>query len=135
MSLGSWDPSTGSNDSTYKIDIEFLQSIIQWVKGDNWEDIENFLTLEQQQKHQAIMLLPKSEWFSIEDKLLNDDIISLIQFFTLAEMKYNEWSAEEKSPVIWLNKLLRKKGSALDKELLLWIKSQSTNKFIPHGAL
>jgi len=96
------------------------------------EDIENFLTLEQQQKHQAIMLLPKSEWFSMEDTLSNDEIISLIQFFTLAEMKYNEWSAEEKSPVIWLNKLLRKKGSALDKELLLWIKSHSTNKFIPH---
>ncbi len=135
MSLGSWDPSTGSNDSTYKIDIEFLQSIIQWVKKENLEDIENFLTLEQQQKHQAIMLLPKSEWFSMEDTLSNDEIISLIQFFTLAEMKYNEWSAEEKSPVIWLNKLLRKKGSALDKELLLWIKSHSTNKFIPHGAL
>jgi hypothetical protein len=50
-------------------------------------------------------------------------------------MQYNHWRAEERSPVIWLTKILRQKGGKIDKDLLQWIKTESDNKFLPNGAL
>ena len=81
------------------------------------------------------MTLDKTHWFDKKEQLSSTEITLLIKFFTLAEMQFTQWTAEEKSPVIWLTKVLRQKGEALDKELLLWIKTHSDNKFLPHGAL
>ena len=58
----------------------------------------------------------------------------LIRVFTLGEMQYPSWAAGDKSPVIALVKELKQRGS-YDAALTRWIKSHTTNKFLPHGSL
>lgn len=128
MTTGTWNP----EQYNYVLHIKFLQEIISSSKK---IPIENYLSNDEQKKHAAIMRLPKDDWFALKDSLSSEEIISLIKFFTLAEMKYADWSAEEKSPVIWLAKMLRQKGEKLDSKLLQWIKNNSNNKFLPYGAL
>ena len=43
--------------------------------------------------------------------------------------------ANDKSPVIHISRLLRRRGYRLDKELLLWIRDVNKNRFLPYGAL
>jgi hypothetical protein len=81
------------------------------------------------------MFLSKDAWFDALKNFSNDELIALIQFFTLAEVHFSNWNAEEKSPVIWIAKLLRKRRQSLDKELLIWIKNNNKNKFLPFGPL
>jgi len=136
MAIETWDPTqpAKTNDG-YAIDDVFLQRIIDFMTTQKNHDVRSFLSAEDQQYHQPIILQPKEEWFAKKSLLSTDDIIALIRFFTLAEMQYNHWRAEERSPVIWLTKILRQKGGKIDKDLLLWIKTESDNKFLPNGAL
>ncbi|ODS23321.1 hypothetical protein AB835_09585 [Candidatus Endobugula sertula] len=135
MTTDIWNPTQKSIQSSYVINMTFLQSIIQLMEDNDSLSVESLLTHEEQQKHRFIMQLPKEQWFAIKDSLSVDDIHLLIKFFTLAEMQFSDWTGKEKSPVIWLTKILRQKGKILEKELLLWIKENSSNKFLPYGAL
>lgn len=136
MTIQSWEPEqAGKKQDGYVISDDFLQRIVILMRSQKTEDISSFLTQKEQNDHQAIMTLDKTHWFDKKEQLSSTEITLLIKFFTLAEMQFTQWTAEEKSPVIWLTKVLRQKGEALDKELLLWIKTHSDNKFLPHGAL
>ena len=136
MTIQSWEPTpTGKQPDTYVITDKFLQRIVLFMSTHKGDDISAFLTLAEQNDHQPIMHADKTSWFDKKEQLSTADIIALIKFFTLAEMQLSNWTAEEKSPVIWLTKILRQKGETLDKDLLLWIKSYSDNKFLPNGAL
>ncbi|MFT7388662.1 MAG: hypothetical protein ACI8VC_001917 [Candidatus Endobugula sp.] len=136
MTIETWDPSKPENDNDgYVIDETFLQRIIDFMTIETPGNVRSFITLEEQQYHQPIMLQPKEEWLARRLLFSTDDIIALIKFFTLAEMQYNHWRAEEHSPVIWLTQVLRQKEGKIDKNLLLWIKKESDNKFLPNGAL
>jgi hypothetical protein len=136
MTIQSWEPaSTEKQQDTYVINDNFLQRIVLFMSTHKGDDISEFLTSAEQNDHQPIMHADKTSWFDKKEQLSTADVIALIKFFTLAEMQLSNWTAEEKSPVIWLTKILRQKGKTLDKDLLLWIKSYSDNKFLPNGAL
>jgi hypothetical protein len=136
MTIQSWEPAQpGKQQGEYTITDDFLQRIVLFMGAQKGDDISTLLTSKEQNDHQPIMRLDKTHWFDKKEPLFTTDIIALIKFFTLAEMQLTGWTAEEKSPVIWLTKILRQKGEALDKDLLLWIKTYSDNKFLPHGAL
>lgn len=130
MTTGTWNPT----QTTYHLDIDFLTQIIEAINNEPF-DINNYLSIETQQQHNPIMRLPKDQWFLMKEVFSASEIISLIKFFTLAEMHYSGWEAGEKSPVIWLAKVLRQKGNKIDQDLLQWIKSNSDNKFLPYGPL
>ncbi|MGH1486319.1 MAG: hypothetical protein ACRBCI_08855 [Cellvibrionaceae bacterium] len=134
METGVWEP-TGKKESDYIVDIDFLKSVIRNMNTLKSDDISSVLTEEEKLKHQAIMLQPKEQWFTIAEKLEVNDLITLLRFFTLAEIAYANWHAEEKSPVISLAKLLRQRGNKIDKSLLKWIKANNPNKFLPYGPL
>ena len=136
MTIETWDPTQpAKTNGAYVIDDVFLQRIVDFMTTLKNNDVSSFLTSEDQKHHQPIILLSKEEWFAKKSLLSADDIIALIRFFTLAEMQFDDWRAEERSPVIWLTKILRQNGIKIDKELLLWIKTESDNKFLPNGAL
>ncbi len=65
----------------------------------------------------------------------SEQLLHLVRFFTLAEMQLSGWEAGAESPVIWIVKTLRRRKSPPSKDLLLWIKANSDNRFIPNGAL
>lgn len=74
-------------------------------------------------------------WKNTTPNFNEAELIALIRFFTAAEAAETAWYAGEKSPVIFLNKLLKQRGHRLDKNLLQWIKANSNNQFLPNGPI
>lgn len=137
---GTWEPgqmsqTVAEDKNNYTIDDAFLQKIINFMSTLHGNDVHSFLSNEEQAYHCNIMKQPKDLWVAISESLPEEDIVMLIRFFTLAEMQYPQWRANEFSPVIGLAKGLRKKGKKMDKALLTWIKTESDNKFLPNGPL
>ncbi|MGS2718217.1 hypothetical protein ACVBE9_08605 [Eionea flava] len=135
--VNTWSPeqSTQASTNKYCIKNDFLLRTINFMLDKNGCDIRSFLTPQEQEQHRAIMQQPKALWITISEGLSNEAIIALIKFFTLAEMQYSQWRADELSPVIGLTRGLKKKGEKIDRELLTWIKKESDNKFLPNGPL
>jgi len=139
MTTGVWNPnassSTQENASDYQLDIDLLKKIINTLNTDDTQSIKNLLSENEIKEHKDIMFLPKETWFTSLENFNNEELITLIHFFTLAEVQFAHWQAEEKSPVIWIAKLLRKRKHIISKDLLVWIKNNNKNKFLPFGAL
>jgi hypothetical protein len=76
----------------------------------------------------------KESWFEVADSFSDDELVHLMRFFTKAE-QLPGWEAGDTSPVIWLGKMLKKRGTGIDRELALWIKANSNNQYLPHGSL
>ena len=135
MSVGAWTPNNEVNKNGFRPENTVLQVFIDLSQKELLEtmaqDLEEDLRLTQHQ----MMRLSKETWWEIAEGFSDDELQHLIRFFTRAEMLLSGWEAGAESPVIWLNKLLRKRGAPLSREQLLWIKSNTTNKFIPNGAL
>ena len=134
MSIGNWDPKADVAKPTYTIDLQVLKQFIAISDANLLDQLEQTLTQEEQQQQALLMQLTKEDWFVAAEVLSNDEIQHLIRFFTKAE-ELPGWEAGAKSPVIWLAKLLKQRGTSINRELLLWIKANSNNQFLPHGAL
>ena len=78
--------------------------------------------------------IAKPGWDKFSELLSVDEVIRLIRLATLAEMRYASMQCGAKSPVIKLVKILKSK-SAFSDELQKWIKSITTNRYLPHGDL
>jgi hypothetical protein len=73
-------------------------------------------------------------WAEAAGGLDNGQIQRLIRLFTLGEERYPEWAGGAKSPVIALVRELKKRDVD-STELIRWIKTHTSNKFLPHGSL
>jgi hypothetical protein len=78
--------------------------------------------------------IAKPGWEKFAESLSVDEVIRLIRLATLAEMRYASMQCGAKSPVIKLVKILKSK-SAFSDELQQWIKSVTTNRYLPYGDL
>lgn len=134
MSLGSWDPDAEQAKSTLTPDEPLLRRYIALSQQQQLDDLANQLDSNEQQSHAALMQLDKSQWFAAGESLSEQDIEALMRFFTKAE-QLPGWEAGANSPVIWLGKILKQRGHGISKDLALWIKANSDNRFLPHGAL
>jgi len=135
MSIGSWDPEAADHSTPFEFDNGLLAEIIALGQNAGYAEIAQIIPQDQLQKQSRMMTLGKEAWFQKAEDYNEADIIQLIRFFTLAEMKLPGWEAGAESPVVWLVKVLRKRGTPPDRDLLLWIKTNTTNKFLPNGAL
>ncbi len=134
MSLGSWDPNTTTAESNFYIDNKQLEQFIELSHQQQLEQLAAGLSPAQQQEQAGLMTQSKECWFTAAEHFDDEQIIALMRFFTLAE-QLPGWEAGDKSPVIWLGKVLKKRGSGIDRELVLWIKAHSKNQYLPHGSL
>jgi hypothetical protein len=87
----------------------------------------------QQQWLAFAMRASRDRWIEATGNLNDADLIHLIKALTIAEMCIPGCTVAEKSPVIYLNRLLKQRGSRLSRDDLLWIKQHSSNRFIPNG--
>ena len=78
--------------------------------------------------------IAKPGWEKFTELLSVDEVIKLIRLTTLAEMRYASMQCGARSPVIKLVKILKSK-SAFSDELQRWIKSVTTNRYLPYGDL
>ena len=133
MTIGSWTPE--KEKDTLTIDSQWLQRCIAISREDQLEALPAPFTSDEQQRYSVFMRVSQEHWQAAAEELSNDDIIALIRFFTRAEKLISGWDAGKESPAIWLNKVLRKRGEKLDREMLLWIRNNTDNRFIPNGGL
>lgn len=137
MSVKAWQPSaaTPATQSPFSIDQKILKQFIDLSKSEHLGDLSSAVPEDLQSSQSALMTLGKESWILSAADFSNEELIHLIRFFTLAEQQLEGWQAGAESPVIWLVKVLRQRRAAPDKELLLWIKANSDNRFLPNGAL
>ena len=133
MAIGSWAPE--SEKSALSIDQQWLQRCIAISRENRLEDLPAPFTDEEQQTYGVFMRVSQDQWQQAVTALNNDDIVELIRFFTRAEKLISGWDAGKESPAIWLNKVLRGRGEKLDRDMLLWIRNNTDNRFIPNGGL
>jgi hypothetical protein len=131
MAVGSWDPSGGS---TADIDDAHLRAFIDLSRTEQLGELIGQLSPEHTAALPNLMQLDGSVWTNAATQLTDEDLLHLIRFFTVAE-NMPGCDAGEKSPVIPLAKLLRKRGQKLDKDLLQWIRQASKNRYLPYGPL
>lgn len=135
MSVGSWNPDGDTQNPSFEIDASILHDFIAISEQERLADIKSALPEAVQTQQRPLMTLTKEAWFIAAEPLTSEQLLHLVRFFTLAEMQLSGWEAGSESPVIWIVKILRRRKSPPSKELLLWIKANSDNRFIPNGAL
>lgn len=132
MTIGSWNPNDSGNSSD-AIDTAFIDHCLVIAQTDAINAIEQALS-KSEKSMQHVMQASQSTWFSALETYNDAQLIDLIRFFTLIEMQLSNWVGGNQSPVISINNLLKKRGVKLDKSLLLWIRANSSNRYIPNGA-
>ena len=133
MTTGTWDPSSKASTLSVSIDSALLQRFLLLAENDQLSDLANNID-EQERSQFALMQADLTAWKNALTDFSEGQLIALIRFFTLVEMALPEWAAGAKSPVISINKILKSRGHKLDKAMLLWIKQNSDNRFIPNGS-
>lgn len=134
MALGTWDPKLASQSSELSLDPPLLERLIGYDREGNLAQLEQLLEDEDKQHLAGLMKIDHDEWRAAAEPLQETDLLHLIRFFAVAE-NLPGWEAGAKSPVIPLAKLLRQRGTRLDKALLQWLREVNDNRFLPYGPL
>ena len=132
MTIGSWDPNEKKTTVNDEVNSELLACFIAATKKLPCE-LNTILPNEQLQQSQIIES-SASAWQIAINEFSNEELVLLIQFFTVVEAQLPAWAAGAKSPAILINRELRRRGEKLNKEILLWIKDNTDNRFIPNGS-
>ena len=131
MNTKVWEP---ENEKKSTIDNGLLDKFIQIIRNYEAGNIKTHLTDVEKNKF-YILRLSDEIWLQSLNDFDNSELLDLIKFFTLIEMQLDDWISGENSPVIKINKILKKRGIKLDQEMLLWIKKNSSNRYIPNGKI
>lgn len=134
MSLGSWDPDAAQQQVDFKADQSQLERFITLSRDNLLDNLAQHLSAEEQQIQAGWMQLPANRWEAEAVNCSDEDIVHLMRFFTMAEALPG-WEAGASSPVIYLGKQLKKRKLGISKDLTLWIRQHSENRYLPHGPL
>lgn len=128
MTIGVWEPAKPVSVSGEK-----LAEYLTVLQGINLEALASELPDIMQKSDSSLMKLTEDQWgeaASLDDAALE----LLIRFFTLAEMKLANWDAGQTSPVIYLVRIMKQRGS-FGADLKRWIKANTDNRYLPNGAV
>ena len=134
MSLGTWNPKLEQAGSSVLLQTALLERLISFAQQDQLADLENVLDAQDKQRLAPLMTMDHDTWRAAAEPLPDADLLHLIRFFAVAE-NLPGWAAGAKSPVIPLAKILRHRGSRLDKPLLQWLREVNENRYLPYGPL
>ena len=131
MTIGSWEPNEKKTTANDEVNTELLACFIAATKNLPCE--LNKILPDKQLQQSQIIEASASAWQIAINEFSNEELVLLIQFFTVVEAQLPAWAAGAKSPAIFINRELRSRGEKLSKEILLWIKENTDNRFIPNG--
>ncbi len=131
MSIGNWTPTNPDAE----IDTGLLEAGLTASMEGRLEELAQILSPDQQANLASQLRLPKEKWRLALERYNSEQLKALLRFFVRAEMLIPGCETGDQSPAIWANKLLRQRGDRLTKEDLLWIRENTTNRFIPNGAI
>ena len=119
-----------------EVKTDFLRGIISAISGSDpdseLKDVSNLLNAADLSYGAVLMTISPIAWDCVSD-WSDSDLEPLIRFFTVAEMQLPGWAGGNKSPVIALVKLLKKRET-FTPELRRWIKANTDNRYLPHGS-
>ncbi len=134
MSIGSWDPSVGQSGDANGISADWLHRCVAFSAADQLHELSQHIDPDDVQRHASLMQRELEDWATVAAGFTSDELRHLVRFYTVAEALPG-WKAGHKSPVIAFARQLRERGEKLDRELLLWIREHSDNRFLPYGPL
>jgi hypothetical protein len=128
MTVGTWQP----DPAPLELNAALLDRIVRI--SDHLEEPTLGLSPDEVQRYSVLMRREPAEWQEAIAGRSDEDLIAMIRFFTVAEMRLPGWKAGARSPVIPLVRELRARG-AYAPELTRWIRGVSDNRFLPYGSL
>lgn len=134
MSIGSWDPSLGSQAQELALDSALLARLEAYSREGQLAQLDEVMSDEDKQQLAGLMQLDHDHWRAAVEPLDSASIGHLIRFLAVAE-NLPGWEAGAASPVIPLAKVLRERGERLERAELLWLREVSENRFLPYGPL
>lgn len=126
--VGVWEP-----QEPVKPDAAKLRHYAALVTKADTTKLDKALTAEQIKADAGLMQQPEVAW-RVAESLSDAELESLIRFFTLAEMQLPGWEGGKQSPVIYLVRILRARGS-FAAGLRKWIKAHTDNRYLPYGSV
>lgn len=135
MTLGSWNPDSGRETVAYTPDPALLAACAAFAEAGDWPGLSAWVAANLPADANQMMKLEASQWQGVLHGLDQATLLALVRFFTVAEHQMSHWHGGDKSPVIWLSRELKRRGHPLDRDQVLWIKSNTDNRFLPHGPL
>jgi hypothetical protein len=133
MTLGSWNPADGSESVSYRIDPEVIRLCAAFAAAGHWTALPGWEKENLPGNACQMMKLGPEDWHGTLETLDSSTLLDLVRFFTVAEQQLPHWHGGDKSPVIWISRLLKKRGTPLSRDMVLWIKGNSDNRFLPNG--
>lgn len=121
-----WNPKSANLSSVHA---EVLHTLV------NELDNETFSVTEQQREILGpVLRIQHNSWLEFAEQRSTDLLVGWIKVLVLCAEQYPELESGAKSPVIPLVRVLRERGQ-YQTTLTTWIKSHSSNKFLPYGSL
>ncbi len=133
MPVDEWIPEPSAPPSV--IDNAKLQALVDISRRDSLHQLTQELVESEQQWLAFAINADRKSWLEAAGELGNDDLVHLMKALAMAEMQVTGCTAGAKSPVIYLNSLLKQRGSSLSHEDLRWLKQNSNNRFLPNGPI
>ena len=130
MSVGVWKP--GGDAESRVVSPALLDRFLQLANGLSGAVDAGMLDAAELANENWVMTAGPTAWEAAR-ALDSDMAISLVRLFTLVEEQVSGWEAGNKSPVISLVKILKERGD-LEADLRKWIKSNTKNRYLPHGS-
>ncbi|MCV6626203.1 MAG: hypothetical protein OIF38_08910 [Cellvibrionaceae bacterium] len=137
MSVESWDPSAAQQAGSYQLKHEFLLNLIEQHtrQSQDTPQVREYFQQGELQMHSAMMTLAADAWLQVIGDFSEPQLLSLIEILTLAETQIPGFEAGADSPVIVIVKYLKQQKTPLSREMLLWIRANTNNRFLPNGPL
>lgn len=132
MSVEEWSPAT---PAVINIELERLEHLASLDKRGEVTQLAQVLNEKDRDWLAFVMKADRKAWEKAAAPLTDSQLVSLIKALAIAEMALPGCLVGEKSPVIHLNRLLKTRGSPLDRENLQWLKQHSTNRYLPNGPI
>ncbi len=130
MVVGVWQPT--KVDAETGVSLADLHSYTS-LSDEALANLATCLSEAQVRRDGRLMRLEEAPW-QVATALSDDELISLVRFFTLAERQLPGWDGGKQSPVIYLVRILKQRG-AFSPSLRLWVKANTENRYLPNGAL
>ncbi len=130
MSVGVWKP--GGDAESRVVNPALLDRFLQLANALSGAVDAGMLDAAGLANENWVMTAGSAAWEAAR-ALDSDTAISLVRLFTLVEEQVSGWEAGNKSPVISLVKILKERGD-LEADLRKWIKSNTKNRYLPHGS-
>lgn len=132
MPVEEWPP---TQSAVIDIELEKLERLASLDASGEVTRLAQVLDAKERDWLVFVMKTDRGAWEKAAAPLSDMQLVGLIKALAIAEMELPGCLVGEKSPVIYLNRMLKARGKPLSRDDLLWLKQHSNNRFLPNGPI